>query len=94
MEITTHTIAELYIKQGYIEKALDIYRAILTLDPGNEAARKKMDALQPGGGAPEAEVRAGVAADVLHRPSGGIEAQISQLEGWLHNIRRVKRGEI
>ena len=46
MEITTNTIAELYIKQGYPEKAIDIYKAILELDPGNSAAAGKIQNLE------------------------------------------------
>lgn len=46
MEITTNTIAELYIKQGYPEKAVDIYKAILELDPGNSAAAEKIEKLE------------------------------------------------
>ena len=42
MEITTNTIAELYIKQGYPEKAVDIYKAILELDPANTLAAEKI----------------------------------------------------
>lgn len=46
MEITTNTIAELYIKQGYPEKAIDIYKAILELDPGNSTAAEKIQKLE------------------------------------------------
>ena len=46
MEITTNTIAELYIKQGYPEKAVDIYKAILELDPGNASAAEKIQGLE------------------------------------------------
>lgn len=46
MEITTNTIAELYIKQGYPEKAVDIYKAILELDPGNTAAAERIQKLE------------------------------------------------
>lgn len=35
-EITTNTIAELYIRQGFFQKALDIYRSMLQADPGNQ----------------------------------------------------------
>lgn len=55
MEITTNTIAELYIKQGYPEKAVDIYKAILELDPANSAATEKIQKL-------EAEMRGEVEA--------------------------------
>ncbi len=46
MEITTNTIAELYIKQGYPEKAIDIYNAILEIDPGNVTAIDHLRNLQ------------------------------------------------
>ena len=46
MEITTNTIAELYIKQGYPEKAIDIYKAILEIDPANSGATKKIAELE------------------------------------------------
>ena len=46
MEITTNTIAELYIKQGYPEKAIDIYKAILELDPVNATAAEKIQRLE------------------------------------------------
>lgn len=46
MEITTNTIAELYIKQGYPEKAIDIYKAILELDPANSAAAESIQKLE------------------------------------------------
>ena len=46
MEITTNTIAELYIKQGYPEKAIDIFKAILELDPVNSSAAEKIQKLE------------------------------------------------
>ena len=33
--LSTSTLAELYVAQGFIHKALDIYHAILTADPSN-----------------------------------------------------------
>ena len=82
-EITTNTIAELYLRQGYPEKALDIYRAVLELDPGNKTARERLREI-------EARMRGGAGGE----PADRIDAQIARLEEWLNRIRSMKRGEI
>jgi len=70
--IQTDTLAEIYIKQGKLEKALAIYDKILVADPENAAARKKQEdlrrAIHKGG---EAQARASV---------------IRQLEAWLAKV--------
>lgn len=45
-EITTSTIADLYIKQGYIDKAIDIYQALYDANPYNEEIKGKLDELK------------------------------------------------
>ena len=45
-EITTSTIADLYIKQGYIDKAIDIYQALYNANPYNEEIKRKLDGLK------------------------------------------------
>jgi tetratricopeptide (TPR) repeat protein len=45
LAIQTDTLAEIYIKQGKMEKALAIYRDILVQDPNHEAVRKKYEAV-------------------------------------------------
>ena len=45
-EITTGTIADLYIKQGYFDKAIDIYQTLYDADPGNEDIKRKLDELK------------------------------------------------
>lgn len=44
-EITTETIADLYIKQGYFEKAIDIYQTLYDADPENDEIKRKLDEL-------------------------------------------------
>ncbi len=44
--LSTATIAELYIKQGFLKKALKIYRDLLNANPGNEALRQSIVALK------------------------------------------------
>ena len=104
VEITTNTIAELYIKQGYPEKAMDIYRAILELDPGNETARDKLSRLEAqksdhensGVGnrvASSAPVTppSPVGADESLPVANDVDSQIDRLEGWLSTITRAGR---
>lgn len=45
-EITTSTIADLYIKQGYIDKAIDIYQTLYNANPYNEEIKRKLDELK------------------------------------------------
>jgi predicted Zn-dependent protease len=44
--IRTDTLAEIYIKQGKLDRALSIYREILTREPENTALREKYEGLQ------------------------------------------------
>ena len=41
----TLTLAEIYAKQGYLDEARDIYRAILEREPENETAQKALKEL-------------------------------------------------
>ena len=42
-EITTEALADLYIKQGYYEKGIAIYRRLLSQDPSNQSLFKKLE---------------------------------------------------
>ncbi|MDA8412893.1 MAG: hypothetical protein M0023_03795 [Desulfobacteraceae bacterium] len=44
--LSTLTLAELYEKQGFVAKALDIYRAIREDDPANKELQDKIDILE------------------------------------------------
>ncbi|OHB26842.1 MAG: hypothetical protein A2X84_11990 [Desulfuromonadaceae bacterium GWC2_58_13] len=44
--ISTATIAEIYIRQGFPEKALKVYRDLLRADPQNGSLREKLIALK------------------------------------------------
>ena len=39
--LTTATLAELYVTQGHLDKALGIYRELLGADPGNQSYRSR-----------------------------------------------------
>jgi tetratricopeptide (TPR) repeat protein len=44
--IQTDTLAEIYIKQGHLDRALSVYQDILARDPQNAAARGKLEYLK------------------------------------------------
>jgi hypothetical protein len=43
----TETMADLYLKQGFRDQALDVYRMLLAVDPENERLRARIAELQP-----------------------------------------------
>jgi GrpB-like predicted nucleotidyltransferase (UPF0157 family) len=44
--IQTDTLAEIYIKQGHLDRAFSVYQDILARDPQNAAAREKFESLK------------------------------------------------
>lgn len=69
--IATATLAEIYVKQGLFDKALEVYQGILVQDPENVSARKRITQLQEKLGevvAPDAE-EVQVAEEPLQEPS-------------------------
>lgn len=44
--IQTYTLAEIYVKQGHLQRALSIYQEILDREPKNSAVREKYEALR------------------------------------------------
>lgn len=70
--IQTDTLAEIYVKQGKLEKALSIYDKILIEDPENGAALEKQEALRK-------TIR-------KKRETEAREKVIHKLESWLAKI--------
>lgn len=102
--LSTATIAELYIQQGFIDKALDIYRAKFAEDPSNQAIQARIAELEAQKRAPLGADEAAVAPEPFQdlepaaAPSpaftipaqGEADGRIATLEGWLDNIRRMR----
>lgn len=40
--LQTNTLAELYLRQGLVDRALEVYRAMLRHDPAHEGARRRL----------------------------------------------------
>jgi len=45
-EIVTRTLAEIYATQGYYERAIEIFRKLRILEPGDESLRRRIEELR------------------------------------------------
>ncbi len=82
--LNTATLAELYAKQGFPEKAVEIYQRILLSNPENEEVKQRIRGLmrRMDGDAPEIpEVRQEDVRMALR------QRRVKLLEGWLRRVR-------
>ncbi len=98
--ISTPTLAELYVRQGFVDRAIEVYERLLSLEPGNATAARRLGELrQVAAGAvtsAPAVVSAAVAAAPAPRPAaaggsrppaGAGEEAVDRLERWLRAIQ-------
>jgi tetratricopeptide (TPR) repeat protein len=95
--LATPTLAELYVSQGFPEKAIEMYRRIVEADTSNQDARARLAELEQPSGAAEAGQAAVAAAELpltqFNLPAQGAadqQTKVAVLEGWLENIRRLR----
>lgn len=83
--LSSSTLAELYLRQGLPEQAVEVYRQVLSEDPGNERARARLAEIA----GPAASLGALAAATddpraarrrVLERTIAGLEALLASLQ--------------
>lgn len=95
--MVTPTLAELYVSQGFPEKAVEIYRAILATTPEDKGAVSRLAELEQLSRTAEAGQAAVAAADLsampMQVPAEGTadQAAVTILEGWLENIRGLRK---
>jgi tetratricopeptide (TPR) repeat protein len=83
VKISTNTIAEIYIKQGHLKRALEIYRDILAVDPENTAIQNKIqDLMERIKGSDSTEVD----LPLYSSKTGRI---INTLNKWLSNLQKM-----
>jgi tetratricopeptide repeat protein len=75
----TLTMADIYVRQGLLDEARNIYEHILARDPENGVVREKLAALQPPPPAAVANANA---------------AKIARLEDWLARVTRKEVGRV
>ena len=102
--LSTATLAELYVQQGYIAKALEIYRSVLGDDPANSAIQSRISELEALKAASSADLVVADSPQAIQpvafqelasfSPAKPVQGEpdevISTLEGLLDNIRRIK----
>ena len=103
--ISTPTIAEIYIKQGFPKRAMKVYRDLLDADPHNESIRQKLIALKKSLAVAEQqelrEIPVMDSADSDQNPpaatpepvktSAGADAYAEKLELWLTSIHKGRK---
>jgi hypothetical protein len=88
--LSSATLAELYLEQGLLERAVEVYRQVLEEEPGNEAARARLEEIEKrvAAGAEDLKVPSeGVAGDAEARRRA-LERTIERLEALLEIVRR------
>jgi len=96
--IYTETLARLYLKQGFLERALAIYRRLAQEQPGNRHLHERLHTLEQelacGESRPDSAGQGptlegtGVSATLVTRRQ---EQQIAaQLERWLRHLQRQR----
>lgn len=101
--LQTNTLAELYLRQGLVDRAVEVYRAMLRVDPANQKAARRLADLLPGVAGPLARARLEQAAAMAAASPGpaapaageskagpgerGRDERILRLERWLEGIR-------
>lgn len=95
--LVTPTMAELYVTQGFPEKALDIYRTIVVANPQNQDAAQRLAELERQASTLEAGQAAVAAVEQVSAPvelpnqgTADKPEAVAVLEGWLENIRRLR----
>ncbi len=102
--LSTATLAELYVQQGFTDKALNIYRSVYAVDPTNSDVQTRIAELEAREAAAAAFPVMSDSADTISgtvsqessvfpqgiHVQGATDDVVSTLEGWLENIRRIK----
>jgi predicted Zn-dependent protease len=84
-ELMSATLAELYFKQGFAEKAVEVYRQLIEREPENDRLRRRLAELQEPQLAPAQASHAGT--DQASRRVA-LERTIAKLEGMLAAIKK------
>ncbi len=107
--LQTNTLAELYLRQGLIDRAIEVYRGMLRVDPGHLKAARRLDELLTAGidrrpveapGPVRSQDAAASEAPTAMTPPWTAAApapardqRIVRLERWLEGIRTASSKE-
>lgn len=92
----TLTMADLYVQQGFAEKAREIYEGILQRDPQNREVQDRLEALAPppakpalSGGEGRQPLSLGEDGD-----KGSANPRVEKLERWLAKVKKREEGSV
>lgn len=80
--MATKTLAEIYLQQGHLQEAYEIYKALAEKDPFDQEIQKKVEELRE-------KLHPSPPSNFPYPPSK--EEKIRHLEEWLANIRKGRR---
>ena len=88
--LSSATLAELYLQQGLLERAIEVYRELLEAEPDNDGARARLAELEASLRASEVESQTPAGEGVDERPAKRevLERTIKRLEALLAIVRR------
>jgi pentatricopeptide repeat protein len=89
-ELTSPTLAELYFKQGFPDKAIEVYRELVEREPENDRLRRRLAELEdaPPADVPMAAPQAAPSAHPAATRRVALERTIAKLEGMLAAIKK------
>ena len=82
-QMITKTLAEIYLQQGHLEKAYEIFKALSEKDPADLEVKKRLNELAE---------RLTHSPPWDNPPTHSKEEKIRLLERWLAHIQERKRG--
>jgi hypothetical protein len=88
--LSSATLGELYLKQGLVERAVEVFRQVLEEEPGNDAVRRRLAEIEKvtGESAADLPVPASDEGDERAVRRRAIEGAIERLEALLAVVRR------
>jgi hypothetical protein len=80
--IATRTLAEIYLQQGHLQEAYEIFKALAEKDPHNVEIKHRLEQLSE---------KLSLSPTFTHPPLRSREEKIRFLEKWLTNIHKRRR---
>ena len=81
--MATKTLAEVYLQQGHLREAYEIFKTLAERDPDNTELKLRLEELQK---------QLIPSSPIPHPPPRSKEEKIRLLERWLANIRERRKG--
>jgi tetratricopeptide (TPR) repeat protein len=79
--MATKTLAEIYLQQGHLQEAYEIFKALAEKDPHNREIQNRLE-----------ELKEKLTPPPYPKPLQSIEERVRYLERWLANIRKWRIG--